>query len=105
MLKYLGEFKEEYDLKSVIKAMIEIDVSLHSNKIKDSFKYFDENNKEIIGIIGIILYLLINSNKLYLVRVLWRSYMTKESIIKEAVANFKNESSHVYYDGCLFMKI
>ena len=56
MLKSLGELKEEYDVKSVIKAMIEIDVNLHSNKIKDSFKYFDENNEEIIGIIGIILF-------------------------------------------------
>lgn len=48
LMKELGEPKEEYDAKTVIKTMIDIDINSFKIKIKDSFKYFEENNEEII---------------------------------------------------------
>jgi len=48
LMKELGEPKDEYDVKTIIKTMIDIDINSFKDKIKDSFKYFDENNEEAI---------------------------------------------------------
>lgn len=103
-MKELGEPKDEYDVKTIIKTMIDIDINSFKDKIKDSFKYFDENNEE-----AICTYFTFTFNKIqkfriihiYIVRVLKRSLSQKEASIRDAVNQFKNANGNISYEGLM----
>lgn len=75
IFEYLGE-KSEFEVKEIIDAMIKIDMDHFYEKIKDSFKYFEDDGPGIF--------------EEDLLRVLKRTHTAKEAKMVEEINNHKN---------------